>query len=232
MLRTTTEHSHKTTAAWRRACWPVLLLALGACSGEVEEEYDSDLTRIPTSPAVNARCTVPLLGYGTLSLEDNYLPHVVHCEMTGAGATLPDAQRIEALMAQAIAARTFTYDRLSWKSKLVNSIYDQVYRASHCKGAVPAIFYEAVEQTRGMVMLKPNGSLHQGYFRAGKSVCRKHGTCDGQPCMGQHNAVRCASQGHTWRYILDISYDNPNVVRANGSCVSSCDSVEERRPPG
>jgi len=220
------KHTRLTPIPWRRAGWLVVSFSLAACSGEIIEENDSDLSRIPTSPAVKAVCNVSVSGYGTLSVEDNYLPHVLFCEIAAAVAPLSTAEKLEALKAQAIAARTFTYDRLSWKSKLSNSVNDQVYSDSHCKGTVPSIFRQAVDLTRGMVMLKPSGNLHQGYYRAGTNVCKKHGTCDGQPCMGQRNAAKCADQGHSWRYILDISYNYPTIVRASGSCTGAGGLVE------
>src|SRR5262245_4893033 len=68
--------------------------------GDLPLEQQPKKFRVP-APLPAAHCTIDVDGIGTIDMEADYLPHVVQCENGGAP--------LEALKAQAIAARSVAY---------------------------------------------------------------------------------------------------------------------------
>lgn len=126
-----------------------------ACSGCYEGIDDTTeiLPRVKATP--EARCEVTVTGIGTLDLENDYLPHVVHCENGGAG--------FEALKAQAIAARSVAYHAMATHGRICDSQDCQVYS---CGSEPTAEQRQAVAETAGQV-LTYNGQLTYGFYVAG-----------------------------------------------------------------
>lgn len=96
-----------------------------------------------------------------LDLED-YLLGVVPSEM-------PSSWAIEALKAQAVAARSYAWahwgDKSKWRSEgfdVVPDVRDQAYKGL---GAEAASTFMAVSHTRGLV-LKDSGKIKPGFYRA------------------------------------------------------------------
>lgn len=107
------------------------------------------------APLPGAHCEIDVDGVGTLDLEGDYLPHVIQCENGGAN--------LEALKAQAIAARSVAYYNIETSGSICDSQGCQVYSC----GATPsAIHYQAVEETSG-VYLMYNDTLTYGFYVAG-----------------------------------------------------------------
>ncbi len=105
--------------------------------------------------AVTAYCTATVNGVGQVDVETDYLPHVVQCENGGAP--------LEALKAQAVAARTYLYYKLDTSGSVNDGTSDQVYSC----GATPsALHIQAVQETAGQV-LTYNGSTICAFFVAG-----------------------------------------------------------------
>lgn len=145
------------------------LAALGAqaCLAEPEpgegiEPRDAELplqqpisvTRVP-APLPAAHCDVQVEGQGVLDLENDYLPHVIQCENGGAN--------LEALKAQAVAARSVAYYNMETQGSICDSQGCQVYSC----GATPqAIHYQAVEETSGLYLMY-NSTLTYGFYVAG-----------------------------------------------------------------
>jgi hypothetical protein len=107
---------------------------LGACSARVEDVGFHEL-------AVDAFCDVEVVGIGSVEAETDYLPHVIQCENGGAD--------LEALKAQAVAARSYMYYKMETSGSIADGTSDQVYSC----GAEPLpIHHQAVEETSGLVL--------------------------------------------------------------------------------
>lgn len=113
-----------------------------------------EVARVP-APLPAAHCDVLVDGTGVVDLEDDYLPHVIQCENGGAN--------LEALKAQAIAARSVAYYSVETSGSICDSQGCQVYSC----GATPqAIHYQAVEETSGQYLMY-NNTLTYGFYVAG-----------------------------------------------------------------
>ncbi|MBL4688845.1 MAG: SpoIID/LytB domain-containing protein, partial [Nannocystaceae bacterium] len=107
------------------------------------------------APVPAAHCDVMVDGAGVLDLETEYLPNVVRCENGGAN--------LEALKAQAIAARSVAYYAIATDGSICDSQGCQVYS---CGGTAGALHIQAVEETSGMY-LKHGDILTYGFYVAG-----------------------------------------------------------------
>ena len=113
---------------------------LGAGCGE-ELEYSS--WALPLS----AVCTIKVDGKGTKQVETDYVPHVVCCENGGAD--------MEALKAQAVAARSYMYYASKNSGSICDSQKCQVYGCSRCSGLAGkgTKYYAAAQATAGQVLM-------------------------------------------------------------------------------
>ncbi|MFH2010217.1 MAG: SpoIID/LytB domain-containing protein [bacterium] len=91
--------------------------------------------------AVTAYCTATVNGVGQVDVETDYLPHVVQCE-NGAAS-------LEALKAQAVAARSYLYYKLDTSGSINDGTSDQVYSCGSTPGAQ---HHQAVQETAGVVL--------------------------------------------------------------------------------
>lgn len=136
----------------RPPCAVVLSLALASVvAGCGEQGWDVGSWSMP----LGAVCTVNVTGKGKKQVETDYLPRVVRCENGGAD--------MEALKAQAVAARSYMY----YASKKSGSICDgtkcQVYS---CGKAPSAKHYAAVKATAGQVLMH-SGVVVCSFYVAG-----------------------------------------------------------------
>ncbi len=124
-----------------RRLWPGLLalLLLAGC----RDGFDVSRLSWPLS----AQCTVEVQGKGTKDVETDYLPHVITCENGAAD--------LEALKAQAVAARTYMYYKIATSGSVKDGTGDQVYTC----GTQPAQKHlDAVKATSGQVLVyTPSG---------------------------------------------------------------------------
>jgi len=109
------------------------------------------------APLPGAHCDIPVDGVGTLDIEGDYLPHVIQCENGGAN--------LEALKAQAIAARSVAYYAIETSGSICDSQGCQVYG---CGSDPLPIHYQAVDETSGQYLMY-NGTLTYGFYVAGDS---------------------------------------------------------------
>jgi MYXO-CTERM domain-containing protein len=119
------------------------------------------------APLASAYCNVVVEGKGTKSMEDDYLPRVITCENGGAN--------LQALKAQAIAARSVAYYNMATKGSICDSQGCQVYT---CGAAPSAKAYQAVKETAGMY-LSYASTLTYGFYVAGDSKVAPPGCIDG-----------------------------------------------------
>ena len=123
--------------------------------------YRSDVEGLPppvqkvAAPLPAAHCDITVDGVGVLSMEEEYLPRVIRCENGGAN--------LEALKAQAIAARAVAYYAIETSGSICDSQGCQVYG---CAGDPEPIHYQAVMETSGVYMMN-NATLTYGFYVAG-----------------------------------------------------------------
>ncbi|MEZ4227142.1 MAG: thrombospondin type 3 repeat-containing protein [Polyangiaceae bacterium] len=141
------------------ASLPVVLgsILLGCGPGNPDDEMLGQAQEAVSAPLGKAYCTIPVTGKGTKSMEDDYLPHVITCENGGAN--------LEALKAQAIAARSVAYYAMATKGSICDGQGCQVYT---CGAAPSAKAIQAVKETAGMY-LSHTGYLTYGFYVAGDS---------------------------------------------------------------
>lgn len=136
-------------------------LVFACVSPEPDESFRGDVTPRPESwipaPLVEAYCDITVEGTGSVPLETDYLPHVITCENGGAN--------LEALKAQAIAARSVAYYYIANYGSVCDSQGCQVYS---CGSEPSAMAYQAVEETSG-IYLNFNNVLTYAFFVAGDS---------------------------------------------------------------
>ena len=147
-----------------------LLLPLALLAAACGEEPDFGAK----AQAITAQCTITVAGKGAKSMEDDYLPHVIACEHGSADK--------EALKAQAVAARTFAYYKLSRGATTVqDGTSDQVYT---CGNKPSQRHFDAVKATSGQVLMY-KGVVICSFFVAGakpsnaQSCVAKAGDSDG-----------------------------------------------------
>ena len=122
---------------------PLILLSLSLLPGCGDEDWFVGHITLP----VTAYCSVKVTGKGTKQVETDYLPHVVQCENGGAAT--------EALKAQAVAARSYMYYKISKYGAISDGTGDQVYS---CGKTPTAAHISAVKATAGQVL------MYQGKF--------------------------------------------------------------------
>ena len=116
-----------------RSLWSALLLL--TCLGC---ELPEGETLATIESPLYGYCDANVQGIGPVDVENDYLPHVIQCENGNAP--------LEALKAQAVAARSYLYYKMDTSGSVIDGQGDQVYSC----GATPkAIHYQAVAATAG-----------------------------------------------------------------------------------
>jgi MYXO-CTERM domain-containing protein len=154
-----------------------------ACVATDQDDEDAgfrgDVTRGPEAwiPAPSdAYCEILVEGKGIKELETDYLPHVITCENGGAN--------LEALKAQAIAARSVAYYYIANRGSVCDSQGCQVYT---CGAEPSALAYQAVNETSGQY-LNYDGVLTYAFYVAGDPDTSPP-ACVGTPNVGTENWV-------------------------------------------
>lgn len=138
------------------------LLALACSAGDVT---DTDDQPDGSMSGVSAFCQAEVDGSGLLDVELDYLPQVVACE-NGAAS-------LEALKAQAVAARGYLYYRLEQTGSIGDGQGDQVYT---CAASANDEHRQAVRETSGE-FLRYQGVTVAPFYVAGALQ-------DGPGCVG------------------------------------------------
>lgn len=134
-----------------------LLVALLASACAPPADAPLPVRQVETSAAaLQAYCSVTVVGVGDVDVEGDYLPRVIACENGAADD--------EALRAQAVAARSYLYYRLATgDGTIADGQSDQVYTCNH---APTQRHYDAVATTAGEVLLY-EGTLVAAFYVAG-----------------------------------------------------------------
>lgn len=176
-----------------------------------------------TKEALTAQCSIAVDGYGTVEMETDYVPNVTWCENGNA----PD----QALNAQAAAARTFAYYKISTNNTPVsNSQGDQVYK---CSGRTPSAAQlerckKATNATSGYVMTY-KGTITAGFYVSGvkpeylNSECKFTGNSSSPGWVSQQKYVtyNWGKSGNKANGFTQTSLGWPNDGNyANRGCMS------------
>ncbi|MBX3125461.1 MAG: thrombospondin type 3 repeat-containing protein [Polyangiaceae bacterium] len=210
-----------TDMAWwsRRTC---AVLALGgavgatACgpSGFDEHEALGQLREAVALPS-KAHCNIVVEGKGTKSMEEDYLPRVITCENGGAS--------LQALKAQAIAARSVAYYAIATKGSICDSQGCQVYT---CGAAPQAKHYQAVKETAGMY-LSHSSMLTYGFYVAGDSKVTAP-SCKGNTANASTEKYVTYNEGKTGAGVkmTTLGYIPPNqsIYGQNRGCMGQWSS--------
>jgi len=151
-------HASRTSSIVRALSlgWMSALVATGCGSfAPADDESVGQVRQEVTAPLASAYCTVQVDGIGSIDTEQNYLPHVVQCENGGAD--------LQALKAQAIAARSVVYYNMATQGSICDGQGCQVYS---CGSTPSAIHHQAVDETSGMY-LSYDDMLTYGFYVAG-----------------------------------------------------------------
>jgi MYXO-CTERM domain-containing protein len=129
--------------------------AIGGCGTPEEREPLGSVSHPVAAPLSEAYCAIQVKDKGPKDTETDYLPRVINCENGGAN--------LEALKAQAIAARSVAYYSMATAGNICDSQGCQVYG---CAAEPQAKHYQAVEETAGQY-LSFGGMLTYGFYVAG-----------------------------------------------------------------
>lgn len=175
--------------ARRRLVLGSIAVAVGLVSGlgfacvaseDDDAQFRGDITPGPEAwipaPLPAAYCEILVEGKGIKDLENDYLPHVITCENGGAN--------LEALKAQAIAARSVAYYYIANRGSVCDSQGCQVYT---CGAEPSALAIQAVQETSGQY-LNYEGVLTYAFYVAGDPNTSPPG-CVGTPNVGTENWV-------------------------------------------
>ncbi len=138
--------------------------------------YSPGLEAWVPSPIPEAYCQIYVEGTGWVDTETDYLPHVITCENGGAN--------LEALKAQAIAARSVAYYSMANGGSICDGQGCQVYS---CGASPSAMAYQAVTETSG-VYLNFNNVLTYAFYVAGDPNTAPP-SCVGTPGVGTEGWV-------------------------------------------
>lgn len=228
-------------------------VVVAGCSSAEPASDDDDGHLGTTREPLTAHCQANVTGVGTLDTETVYLPNVVHCENGGAP--------LEALKAQAIAARTFLYYKLESAGSIGDGQGDQVYS---CGSTANALQKKAVLDTAGIVLRYKSQTIASFYvaggaasgpacvggsattehyvtYNQGLSGTALHQTSLGwisptntrnRGCMSQLGSRCLATAGKTAEEILHFYYGADIVLEtATGPCVAPATAPPATTPP-
>ncbi|MFV8754565.1 SpoIID/LytB domain-containing protein [Nannocystaceae bacterium ST9] len=157
----------------------VIGFAIG-CVADDDERFRGDITPIPEAwipaPLGQAYCDITVTGVGVIDMEGDYLPHVITCENGGAN--------LEALKAQAIAARSVAYYSMANSGSICDGQGCQVYS---CGANPSALAYQAVDETSG-IYINYDNVLTYAFYVAGDPNTDPP-SCVGTPGVGTEGWV-------------------------------------------
>ncbi len=189
-------------------CALALSLATACADGDpgpwLAEKIDF---RAVNAPLPQAYCTANVEGKGQRDTETDYIPHVIQCENGGAN--------LQALKAQAIAARSVLYYNMATSGSICDGQGCQVYS---CGAQPTAIHYQAAKETAGQY-LSNNGLLTYGFYVDGDHT-PDPGTCKGDP-GGPNEKYVTYNEGKTGANVKQtpLGYIGPPGFGQNRGCM-------------
>ncbi|HMR80605.1 MAG TPA: SpoIID/LytB domain-containing protein, partial [Polyangiaceae bacterium] len=198
----------KCRSVGRLSLWVLVLFGLlAACAVEPGEEELLGTVQLPVAaPLPGAYCSVMVQGKGTRAMETDYLPHVIQCENGGAN--------LQALKAQAIAARSVAYYNMATQGSICDSQGCQVYS---CNANPLPIHYQAVKETAGMY-LSHAGMLTYGFYVAGGSPAPS--SCHGGSASTEKYVTYNSGKSGSSVIQTSLGYKGPPGFGQNRGCMS------------
>jgi len=142
---------------YRHLLGGLLVLTLGSCDHHsTGDPHQSPAEFATLEGPLEGHCEINVIGTGIVDMETDYLPHVVNCEN--------GAAPLEALKAQAVAARSYAYYSIGKNGSIGDSQGSQVYSCGKTPGPQ---HYEAVNATIGEVV-SFEGTQIAAFYVAGK----------------------------------------------------------------
>jgi hypothetical protein len=136
--------------------WIFIFVAFLSACGEFQDDSSANELLLETQNyPLRAYCQADVIGVGSIDTETVYLPSVVNCENGGAP--------LEALKAQAVAARSYLYYNMETSEGIEDGQSDQVYS---CNRSPRDIHFQAVRETSGEVLTYRNKVI-AAFFVAG-----------------------------------------------------------------
>lgn len=140
--------------------WPVAALAgavlsLAGCTMPSAPEAVDFVSQEVVAPLPGAHCSIFVQGRGWRDMETDYLPRVIACENGTAN--------LQALKAQAIAARSVAYYYIETQGSVCDGQGCQVYT---CSNPPQSKHYQAVAETAGQYLMY-NNTLTYAFYVAG-----------------------------------------------------------------
>jgi MYXO-CTERM domain-containing protein len=177
----------------------------GGAPDEPQELVDSLAQRVG-APLGQAHCSIKVSGIGTIDMEQDYLPHVIQCENGGAD--------LQALKAQAIAARSVAYYNIETQGSICDGQGCQVYS---CGASPKAIHHQAVLETAGQY-LAYDGMLTYGFYVAGDSSVSPPG-CVGSSGSTEHYVTYNEGRSGTSVEQTSLGWIGPPGYGQNRGCM-------------
>jgi hypothetical protein len=184
-------------------------LAALSCVEEPEQQPVEPVAMVGQAigaPLPAAFCTIAVDGIGEVDTEGDYLPHVITCENGGAN--------IEALKAQAIAARSVAYYNMAGAGSICDSQGCQVYS---CGAEPQAIHYQAVADTSGLY-LSYDATLTYGFYVAGDTDTAPPG-CVGVTGSTEHWITYNEGKSGTEVEQTELGFVGPPGFGQNRGCM-------------
>jgi MYXO-CTERM domain-containing protein len=192
----------------RHAKWGLgLSIVLVGCGPEGDRERVQKTKQEIAAPLAEAFCNVQVDGIGSVAMETDYLPHVIQCENGGAN--------LQALKAQAIAARSVAYYNMASQGSICDGQGCQVYSC----GATPGPEHlQAVAETSGQY-LSFDDTLTYGFYVAGDNNVSPPG-CVGVSGATEHYVTYNEGKSGNDVEQTTLGYVGPPGFGQNRGCMS------------
>ncbi|HEY0135858.1 MAG TPA: SpoIID/LytB domain-containing protein, partial [Nannocystis sp.] len=187
----------------------------GGAPGDLAQP-DAPPTAVTPAPLPSAFCQIKVNGVPK-DTETDYLPHVIQCENGGAN--------LEALKAQAIAARSVAYYAMAENGTICDGQGCQVYS---CGSQPSAIHIQAVQETAGQYLSFNNTEkgrvLTYAFFVSGDND--QTANCHGVSLNANTENYVTYNEGKTWTGVKETSlgfqYKTPSAYGygQNRGCMS------------
>lgn len=173
------------------------------------ENVVSHSEAVVAAPLPSAYCSIEVEGKGPKATETDYLPRVVTCENGGAG--------LQALKAQAIAARSVAYYNMANQGSICDGQGCQVYS---CAAQPSALAIQAVEETSGQY-LSYDSLLTYAFYVAGDKNCTPPG-CVGNTANSSTEKWVTYNDGKTGGDVeqTELGFVGPPGFGQNRGCMS------------
>jgi hypothetical protein len=193
------------------AALPCIAFACAPATGDSDDDDIAtpgvDRTAERVAKVQSAHCTITVGGKGAKDTETDYIARVLACENTGAG--------LQALKAQAIAARSVAYYAMETKGSICDSQSCQVYT---CSNQPQAVHFQAAAETAQQYLANSNMLTYGFYVSGDKNVSGP----DCEDVGGSLTKYVTFNDGKTGKSVTQtkLGYVGPAGFGQNRGCMS------------